>query len=59
MTDSIFEGSTDPVVTEAPAVSSTPTLNIPTEVVDLIGDGKKYKTAEEALRSVPHAYSNS
>jgi len=55
MTDSIFEGSTDPVVTEAPAVSSTPTLNIPTEVVDLIGDGKKYKTAEEALRSVPHA----
>lgn len=54
MTDSIFEGATAPVV-ETPAVSSTPTLNIPTEVAELVGEGKKYKTVEDALKSVPHA----
>lgn len=28
---------------------------IPQEVADLVGEGKKYKTVDEALRSVPHA----
>jgi hypothetical protein len=30
-------------------------FEIPTEAQDLVGEGKKYSTAEEALRSVPHA----
>jgi len=46
-------------VTNTPAstegVATPPTFTIPTEVVDLVGDGKKYKTAEDALKSVPHA----
>lgn len=54
MTDSIFDGSTEPVV-ETPAVSSTPTLNIPTEIAELVGEGKKYKSVEDALKSVPHS----
>lgn len=44
---------------EAPAstegAANTPTFTIPTEVVELVGDGKKYKSAEDALKSVPHA----
>lgn len=32
-----------------------PVFQIPTEAADLIGDGKKYNSAEEALKSVPHA----
>lgn len=36
-------------------VPSTPTFTIPTEVVDLVGEGKKYKSPEDALKSVPHA----
>src|SRR3990167_6876 len=54
MTDSIFKGETTPVV-ETPAVSSSPTLNIPTEIAELVGEGKKYKSVEDALKSVPHA----
>lgn len=30
-------------------------FEIPTEAQDLVGKGKKYSSAEEALRSVPHA----
>lgn len=30
-------------------------FEIPTEAQDLVGEGKKYSSAEEALRSVPHA----
>ena len=30
-------------------------FEIPTEAQDLVGEGKKYANAEEALRSVPHA----
>jgi hypothetical protein len=30
-------------------------FEIPTEAQDLVGEGKKYSNAEEALRSVPHA----
>jgi LysM repeat protein len=35
--------------------SQQPVFQIPTEAADLIGDGKKYNSAEEALKSVPHA----
>lgn len=42
---------TDPVIAPAP----TPTLTIPAEVADLIGNGKKYATVEAALASLPHA----
>jgi hypothetical protein len=46
----IFDGTTTPV----PAAANTqPTL--PDEVVELIGEGKKYATPEDALKSVPHA----
>jgi hypothetical protein len=30
-------------------------FEIPTEAQDLVGEGKKYASAEDALRSVPHA----
>ena len=30
-------------------------FEIPTEAQALVGEGKKYASAEEALRSVPHA----
>lgn len=33
----------------------TPEFKIPTEALDFVGEGKKYKSAEDALRSVPHA----
>lgn len=35
-----------------------PAFTIPTEAVDWVGDGKKYKTPEDALKSVPHAQSH-
>lgn len=51
MSDNIFEGDTPPIV--VPPVA--PTLQIPTEVAELVGQGKKYQSVEEALKSVPHA----
>lgn len=54
MSDSIFEGSTEPVV---PAVPSTPNA-VPTELADLVGEGKKYSSVEAALKSIPHAQSH-
>jgi hypothetical protein len=32
-----------------------PAFEIPTEAQEFVGEGKKYKSAEDALRSVPHA----
>ena len=41
---------------EAPkADNPVPEFKIPTEAMDFVGEGKKYKSAEDALRSVPHA----
>lgn len=37
------------------ADNPTPEFKIPTEAMDFVGEGKKYKSAEDALRSVPHA----
>lgn len=35
--------------------ASPPSFTIPTEASDLVGEGKKYSSVEEALKSVPHA----
>ena len=35
--------------------SQKPEFQIPTEAVDFVGDGKKYNSVEDALKSVPHA----
>ena len=34
---------------------SEPKGQIPTELTELVGEGKKYKTMEDALKSIPHA----
>lgn len=49
-TETIFDGETPPVETVA-----TPQVSLPTEVAELVGEGKKYKTAEDALKALPHA----
>lgn len=56
---SIFsEVATDKVETP-PVVAPTPTaFSIPTEASELIGDGKKYKSAEDALKALPHSQSH-
>lgn len=46
----IFDQGT-PTEVVTPPVTST----IPTELAELVGEGKKYKTVEDALKSVPHA----
>lgn len=53
MTENIFEGTTIPDA--APTTPVTSTLAVPTEIADLVGEGKKYKSVEDALKSVPHA----
>ena len=46
----------EPQTTETVQTDTTPKVfEIPTEAQDLVGEGKKYKSAEDALRSVPHA----
>ena len=35
--------------------SQEPQFQIPTEAAELVGDGKKYSSVEDALKSVPHA----
>ena len=37
------------------ADNPVPEFKIPTEAMDFVGEGKKYKSAEDALKSVPHA----
>lgn len=37
------------------SVDTKPQFTIPTEALDFVGEGKKYKSAEDALKSVPHA----
>jgi hypothetical protein len=62
---SIFEASTSeeeevvqPATSTVETTTSTPaapTVQLPDEVSELIGEGKKYKTIEDALRALPHA----
>src|SRR5512139_770657 len=49
-TETIFEGATTPVETVV-----TPSSQLPQELAELVGDGKKYKSVDDALKSVPHA----
>lgn len=37
------------------STNENPTLTLPDEVRDLVGEGKKYATLEQALSSIPHA----
>lgn len=53
MSDTIFAGETPPAEPAVTAAPSTPAL--PTEVAELVGEGKKYRTAEDALKAIPHA----
>lgn len=47
---------TDTVFTQTPAApSSTEQPQLPPEVVEFVGAGKKYASVDEALKSVPHA----
>lgn len=50
---SVFEGATNTSIEEGN--DNSPTSSIPEELTELIGEGKKYKSMEDALRSVPHA----
>lgn len=50
MSETIFEGATTPIETAVP-----PAVALPTEVAELVGEGKKYRTAEDALKALPHA----
>lgn len=53
--ETIFSGTTEATeVTQNPA----PQFTIPQELAELVGEGKKYKSAEDALKSIPHAQSH-
>jgi hypothetical protein len=50
------EQSVEPTTQEAQQQDTqAKPFEIPTEAQDLVGEGKKYSSAEEALKSVPHA----
>ena len=49
-TETIFSGETTP-----PEAVVTPQVTLPTEVAEFVGEGKKYRTAEDALKAIPHA----
>lgn len=53
MTSETIFSATPEIVT--PAVPSAISITLTPEVVELIGQGKKYATPEDALKSVPHA----
>lgn len=57
MSDTLFADPATPAVDPADpaAPTSTPSINIPAEAADLIGEGKKYATIEAALASIPNA----
>ena len=51
-TETIFSATPETVT---PVVPSATSITLPPEVVELVGQGKKYATPEDALKSVPHA----
>jgi len=56
MSEETLNEQTEPSTNEAPVVgTSTTKFEIPTEAQEFVGEGKKYKSAEDALKSVPHA----
>lgn len=47
---------TEPTSTVEPVVTNPPAdIELPPEVTEFVGDGKKYKTLQDALKSIPHA----
>lgn len=55
---SIFNAQATPDTTNTatpPAVSPSTTPNLPPEVLEFVGAGKKYSTVDDAIKSVPHA----
>jgi hypothetical protein len=62
MDDTIFSGNDNPE-NNTPTEDNQPVVNtpkpaVPDEVREMIGEGKKYKTLEDALKSIPHAQSH-
>jgi hypothetical protein len=57
MSESIFGADQAPVASE---VTPSPTQpdQLPPEVLELVGEGKKYRNAADALKSIPHAQSH-
>ena len=51
MSETIFDQAT-------PDVVETQQNAIPTELAEFVGEGKKYQTVEDALKSIPHAQSH-
>ena len=47
----IFNGEVD----QTPPVVTPPSPVVPTELQELVGQGKKYATLDDAIKSVPHA----
>lgn len=58
MSETIFDGTTIPNNDNNNNVVPPTALALPTEVAELVGEGKKYRTAEEALKALPHAQSH-
>lgn len=50
--------STETATTETVAVQSPTVPSIPAEVAELVGEGKKYKSVDDALKALPHAQSH-
>jgi hypothetical protein len=54
MPDTIFSGDDQTEV--SPQIQEpSPAFQVPTELNELVGDGKKYRSVEDALKSIPHA----
>lgn len=50
--------STETATPEPVAVQSLAVPSIPAEVAELVGEGKKYKSVDDALKALPHAQSH-
>lgn len=53
--------SEESIFSQDPAIeveATTPQFHLPQEAEELVGEGKKYKSVEDALKSIPHAQSH-
>lgn len=53
--ESIFQQQDPAVQVTPPVVDTKPQFQLPQEVNEFVGSGKKYASVEDALKSVPHA----
>ena len=53
--ENIFSSDQEPEIVANPAPIADA---LPPEVAELVGEGKKYKSAQDALKSIPHAQSH-